>query len=169
MTNKRCKSRFFCLVDWTLLLLSGVGISPQLKKTRVLRQEIIVLSYNLTITIVTRAKALVNITKFIITTLHQKFIVLSSNQHFDFSHQYSSNLGLADFIYMLQCWELELGHHSRNLGRMGLLDLLVCWADIFGFVGKWGWVNGSYTRTRCTRWVQFTYRWIQNVTHTQLL
>jgi hypothetical protein len=47
------------------------------------------------------------------------------------------------------CWELELGHHSRNLGGIGLLDLLVCWADS-GFVGKRGWVNGSYTRTHGT-------------------
>jgi hypothetical protein len=66
----------------------------------------------------------------------------------------TSDLGLANFIYTLPCWELELGHHSRNLGGMGLLDLLACWADS-GFVGKQGWVNGSYTRTHGTRWVQF--------------
>jgi hypothetical protein len=56
----------------------------------------------------------------------------------------ANDLGLANFIYTLPCWELELGHHSINLGGIGLLDLLACWADS-GFVGKRGWVNGSYT------------------------
>ena len=59
--------------------------------------------------------------------------------------------------WRVEAWRGELGIRVSYFQgwKMGLLGLKVYWATFIGFTGKRVWVHMSYTRTRCTRWVNF--------------